>query len=308
MRSSEGHVPSEPFLAEAMRTTRLGRRDLLGLGAGAAAAALLAACGGGDDGGDADEAIPQGVYLIARRWPNTSLTPGRVRLPFSLVDPSSSSIIDGGPSMLTGKILDDMGGEVTTFEVPRRGVGQGVPYWTVEAQLDVAGLYSLQLDSAPLQPAAFEILTADRVAMPTIGSTLAPFDTPTFDDARGVEPVCTRIDGPCPFHEMTVAEALASGTPTVFLVGTPAHCATGTCAPGLDFLIEVSREITAPNYVHAEVFADAEGTVLAPVIEAYSLDYEPVIFVADATGTIVERIDIVWDLADLTELLKRALS
>ena len=47
--------------------------------------------------------------------------------------------------------------------------------------------------------------------------------------------------------------------------------------------------------MHAEVFADNAATTVAPAVTAAELDYEPVIFVTDASGTVVERIDIIWD-------------
>jgi hypothetical protein len=95
----------------------------------------------------------------------------------------------------------------------------------------------------------------------------------------------------------------------VYLVGTPAHCVTATCGPGLDFLIEVAKAYDGvATFVHAEVYADPEATTVAPAVTASGLDYEPAIFVTDATGAIVRRIDIVWDQAELTELLADALS
>jgi hypothetical protein len=285
----------------------LSRREAISLGVGAASAVALAACGGDDAASTTTEPIPVGKYAIAKRWPNTSLTPGNVRLAFSLVDPTTASVLPEGPDTISGTLLDDIGQEVQRFTSPRRGLGQGVPYWTVEAQLDVAGFYSLMLDDAPLQPAAFELFDPAQVAMPVPGRALPSFDTPTVDDARGVDPICTRLDGACPFHDLTVAEVLTSGKPAVVLVGTPAHCATGSCAPGLDFLIEVAPSYPDVQFVHAEVFADPEGTVIAPVIEAFELDYEPIVFVTDADGIVTERIDIVWDLADLRALLDRVL-
>ena len=71
-----------------------------------------------------------------------------------------------------------------------------------------------------------------QVTVPYIGSVLPPFDTPTVDDHRGVEPYCTLTPAPCPLHDVTLTQALASGKPVAYMVGTPAHCQTGTCAPG----------------------------------------------------------------------------
>jgi hypothetical protein len=62
------------------------------------------------------------------------------------------------------------------------------------------------------------------------------------------------------------------------------------------------------TFVHAEVYSDPEGTTVAPAVDALDLDYEPVIWVTDAGGVVRQRIDIVWDEADLTQLLKTSLA
>jgi hypothetical protein len=61
--------------------------------------------------------------------------------------------------------------------------------------------------------------------------------------------------------------------------------------------------------LHAEVYADPRGGTdptaggLAPAPEAYSLPFEPTLFLADATGTITKRLDSVYDRAELDDAL-----
>ena len=54
--------------------------------------------------------------------------------------------------------------------------------------------------------------------------------------------------------------------------------------------------------------ADPAGTKVAPAVPALGLPYEPVIWIADATGTVQRRIDVVWDLEELSAVLADALS
>ncbi|MBP6490071.1 MAG: hypothetical protein KA274_20510, partial [Ilumatobacteraceae bacterium] len=53
--------------------------------------------------------------------------------------------------------------------------------------------------------------------------------------------------------------------------------------------------------VHADVYADAEATTVAPAVEALGVQYEPIIYFCAADGTIVDRLDAVWDRGELTE-------
>lgn len=299
-----------PNLPVTRRSLLLGAAGLVG------GSALLAACGGSDDAagnpsagsssgaGDPSTAAFDNVFLVAPRFPNDrAFVPGPVRLPVSLTRPDASLLVTG-PDRLTGTVRDEAGTTIGTFETPRRGTGLSVPYWSIVTTLPAAGLYEITVDGALGDPTPLMIYEADQITMPVVGRALPGFDTPTVDDARGVDPICTRDGSPCPFHEVTLNEALASGKPVIYMIGTPAHCQFATCGPGLEFLIAASPTYTDQlTIVHAEVYADPAATTVAPAIDALTLQYEPVMFFTDAAGTVVNRVDIVWDRADLDELL-----
>ena len=299
------------------RSLGLSRRQLLGLGATAGAGIVLAACGGGSssDGSSSGTAGPSGSsggagsgYTVVQRYPSSkALTPGEVRLPISLAT-DDGALVTAGPDTITGVIRNEAGDDIAPISVPRRGEGLSVPYWGITATIPARGLYELVIDGATGDPTPFLVFDPDEVAFPAVGTALPGFDTPTTADARGVDPICTRLEGPCPFHDVTLTEALALGMPVVYLIGTPAHCATATCGPGLEFLVEASsRYADVATFVHAEVFADPEATMLAPAVTSIGIDYEPVIWVTDATGTVVRRIDIVWDADELSSMLESSL-
>ncbi len=137
---------------------------------------------------------------------------------------------------------------------------------------------------------------------------MRPVDTPTVDDHRGVEPICT--DSPqCPLHSQTLTTALTTGKPVALLVGTPAYCQTGLCGPVLKLLLEAVPDHPEMEFVHAEVYTNAPAVgdinqaTTAPIIDAYGLTFEPSLFVADATGTIRTRLDNVYDRAELRDAL-----
>jgi hypothetical protein len=293
---------------------------LLGAAGVLGSAALLNACAGSSTAGSSTggSGTAADAFVLVQRYPNTSLTPGNVRLAVSIAS-TAGAIATTGPDRLTGSILDSTGATVASIDAPRFGAGQAVPYWSITASIATAGIYYLKVDGATGDPTPFQLFDPSKITIPAVGSTLPGFDTPTVADARGVDPICTRSDGACPFHDVTLTEALSTaaataGTPhpehVVYMIGTPAHCQTGTCAPGLESLIEVSKPYrdAGVTFVHAEVYADPKGTVVAPAVEDLTLDYEPVIWVTDAKGVVVTRIDIVWDAAELQTLLAAALA
>jgi hypothetical protein len=278
---------------------------------------LLAACGddssgsngtlGGADttaagGGGTSDTLQVG-FQVVQRFPSSPLfTPGAVRLPVSLSD--GQNLLSTGPASLPGWIETIDGERVTDITAMFRNAGIEVPYYEIRADLPKAGIHVLRFADDDGNGATFEVVDAAKVVSPVTGTPLPPFDTPTVDDHRGVEPFCSLTPEPCPLHAVTLTDALKAGTPVAYMVGTPAHCQTGTCAPGLQFLVaEHERLGDAVVMVHADVYADDAATTLAPAVAALGVDYEPIIYFCDATGTVVDRLDGVWDSAELRERL-----
>lgn len=296
------------FLA---RATALGAASMGG-------GALLTACGGSDSEGQtggsttlpvvtADPAL-SGGFSLAQRFPNTALfVPGPLRLPVSLV--VDGTLSNDGPDTIEGFVLDLDDNPVGDVVATKRSEGIETAYYEIRLDVTEAKVYTLRLSGDDGYGAMFEVFDPGDVTSPLTGSPMPALETPTLDDPRGVEVVCTRSPEPCPFHTLTLAEALDLGRPVAFVVGTPAHCQTGTCAPGLELLIAESERLgDALVCVHADVYRDADGTETAPVIESLGIDYEPIIYLADASGTIVDRIDAIWDAGELRSRLDALLA
>ncbi len=280
------------------------RRFLLAV----AASGALAACSGsdGDDGAvpGSDGDIPAGFTLV-QRFPNNVQVPGEVRLPITL-STGAAEFIQDGPAELGAQVVDidgaPVGGRLTAA---KRAVAPA-PYYDFRTSIDAPGVYALIVDGGPPTGAAFQVLNPEDVAVPTPGTLLPGFETPTTGDTQGFDTICTRTPEPCPFHTLTLAEALNIDRPVAYYVGTPAFCSTGSCAPALEALIGASSSFGDTFvFVHAEVFTDDAGTNIAPAVTAIGMTYEPALFITDAAGVIRERIDAVWDQTELEESLAR---
>ena len=235
-----------------------------------------------------------------------------MRLPISLADTSGVLTTDGKvklPQTLTGKVIDAASGDVviTSVTADKHDTNMPTPYWPFIVDVQKVGVYLLILDIAPESEMSFQVEERENVLSPLVGDPLPAFDTPTVDNSRGVEPICTRPEGTCPFHDVTLTKALQSGKPVVYLIGTPAYCETGTCAPGLEALIDLSKTIgDAAIFVHADVYVDKTATTVAPAVLAYKLAYEPLIYITDAKGVLVNRLDAVFDVTEISSALAAA--
>jgi hypothetical protein len=307
-----------PDSASHRRPVQVSRRTLLG---GAAAGAfLLAACSSDDGGSSSDassgdtaadtggDALAFGTYVLAQRFPQDVQEPGLLRLPISLAG-ADGQLVSDGPENL-GASVSDADGNPLGIEISaaRRDL-EGGSYYSFRVPMETPGIYYLVVEGGPPDGAAFQVMEPGTVVVPGPGDPMAPFDTPTVDDGRGVDPLCTRQPDPCPFHDLTLADALLAGKPVAYLIGTPAFCQTGTCAPALESMIDVQDRFgDAFIWLHAEVYTDNTATTPAPAVDAASLTFEPALFVIAADGTVIERLDALWDETELVEVLERALS
>ncbi len=276
------------------------RREVL---LGTASLLVLAACGS-DRADTANETAS--THALINRFADGTLSPGRQRLPVVLGD-SSGLVAEGGPSVLTGIVRDLDGAQLAGPIVARRhDNGVPTPYWPFLLALGEPGTYELavEIDNAELTT-AFTVTDPAEIPLPSVGQPLPPVDTPTVTEPRGVDPICTR-DPICPLHDLSLRDALAAGKPVAYVIGTPAFCKTASCGPGLEFLLEEHRRLAdTVVMVHAEVYTDTTIRETTEAVKAYRMPFEPALFIADAQGTIVERIDSIWDGAELRETLDR---
>ena len=286
------------------RTFISGSLGVIGATSTVGLSSLLAGCSGDSTATTSESVAALGDLQLVQRFPQV-LVPGNVRLPISLANTQGLLTTESGvdlPSTLTAKLVNADTQEIVaeSLSANRHDTGLTIPYWPFRVDIDKPGIYTLIVDGGPEEGAAIQVLNAIEVLIPLVGSQLPGFDTPTLDDHRGVEPVCTRTPEPCEFHNITLNEALALKKPIAYLVGTPAHCQTGTCAPALEALISVKKSIgNAMTFLHAEIYTDDKATTVAPSVVALKMEYEPAIYITDASGKIIERFDAVFDADEI---------
>jgi hypothetical protein len=304
------------------RAVLLGAGRLALAGAGGAVlvggGGLLAGCGGDDGGADrasgggSDDDVRFLVPFFATGENEMPiLRPGvPQRMPWGVADGEGIPLPDL-PAEVTVTITDEAGTRVgEPIVVARHGDGTPYPYYPLRTDLAQPGRYrvSMPFDDRPLERTVV-LAPPEQVRLVQPGERAVPVMTPTVTDAREVDPICTR-EPACPFHTNTLSEALGSGQPTAFLISTPAFCQTAVCGPVLELLIEETPGRPL-QVVHAEVYADAVRTgdplraKLSEATRAYQLSFEPSLVVADANGIVVDRLDFLFDRAELRAVLDR---
>jgi hypothetical protein len=303
----------------------LGRRAFLhragvvgGMGVLALAApSLLAACGSSEGTSSADR-LTLTTELGGRQLVGMfNYTGGYVeagspqRLALAIASAEGPPEADG-PATLTVQLARDGADVGLPLTLARHADGVPIGYYPLITTFDQAGTWtvSTELDGQTVQQ-AFRVEAPGGSSIRQVGQAMVPVQTPTTADARGVTPICTRSPQ-CPFHGQTLTQALATGAPVALMISTPQYCQTAVCGPVLDLLIEQSAAMPGLQVVHSEVYvnpaggADPAANGLTDAVSAYGLSFEPSLFVARADGTIVARLDNIFDRVELAQALQAA--
>ena len=168
-------------------------------------------------------------------------------------------------------------------------------FWQVDVTVEVDG------DTKEAE-AAFEVFDEREIVGP---GDPAPKTVNHLPGAAGVpvKAVDSRAeeDGTVPdpeLHAMTVADAIASGNPTMLVIATPVYCMSRFCGPITDAVQDLARKFgDRMNFVHIEVWRDFEGRAINKAAAEWIYPdgieeaKEPWVWVIDGDGVIVERFD-----------------
>jgi len=276
------------------------RRTLLAAGAGVVA---LAACG--------SKASPsKGVNLLVVT-PQAEVGKS-TRLAFVAQDDAREFLTPKRATLQFGPSQDRFTSPVVEARV-FTDAAPAPPYFTVDAELAPKGTVWAQATvDGKKATVPIDIVDARTGLRP--GQAVPRVRTPSPGDAAGVELVCTKSGGPCPWHDVSLDQALTAGRPLAVLVATPAFCQSETCGPVLDVLLRAQPQVgDRIHFVHLEVYAtrpagaDVSSTPLAPAVKAFGLESEPILFTVTPNGTVQDRIDGLYGLSEATTALKKLL-
>ena len=239
--------------------------------------------------------------------------------------PASSDLAVGTDRLLVA-VSDPAGTRLprpdipVTITVSLQGGGeqQTVAAGFIWAIPDVSGLYRASFDFdepgvwlVTVQPASgpalpdFPISVQESPMTVAVGEPAPQSETFTIHDHAIAE--ITSDDDPDPsLYQMTIAEAVTSGRPSVIAFATPRFCQTAICGPTLERIIEIKADFPDVNFIHVEVFTnldDPENIEIVPAVTEWGLPTEPWVFVVDAAGIVVARFEGVVDPAEIAAAL-----
>jgi hypothetical protein len=169
-----------------------------------------------------------------------------------------------------------------------------IPYWVVFPQVPHAGYWGLgavvTLADGSKSQAQFTIQTVDSPSAPKIGDTPPSSQNRTLATEPDLAKLTSDVSPEPGLYQMTVADALKSGKPTVVTFATPAYCTSRLCAPVVNSVKTVYRDFKDKvNFIHIEVYKTFSPLVYADEMAQWHLQSEPWTFVLGSDGKVTAR-------------------
>ena len=218
---------------------------------------------------------------------------GEFRLAFALLDgPDAAQGITAVSLKLSP--IDD--GETAVWEGNATPFDSyEIPYWIANPTAPEAGFWGVsanitQADGSIVQT-EFVIEVVSKSGSPELGSIPPASQNKTVATEPSLENLSSGTDPNPTYYQLTVADALTNGKPTVVGFLTPGLCQTRWCAPVLGSVESIRQETgDAVNYIHIEVFDDFKELTYVPEMAEWGLDTrEPWVFVLNAEGQITAK-------------------
>jgi len=226
---------------------------------------------------------------------NDDFAVGTPRVPFVLYD---------GPN----RVKDAQKVKVTIFDLTQNPPQPGeffwatgyndyaIPYWVVYPEIATAGNWGLLAQvvepDGKVVEAQFVIEVLDKPKAPAIGDAALASANRTLATEPAIEKLTSDIDPNPALYQMTVAEAITNGLPSVVVFSTPGFCQTAVCTPVLNSMKQVYKEQSdRANFIHIEVYKQFNPElILADEMVEWGFTSEPWTYVLDTTGRVAARL------------------
>lgn len=303
---------------------------------------ILVACGGSDPGTTDPSANPSGQpsgtaeYVVAPA--SFDLAVGEDQRFLAGVYTSDRQLLIGGEVPMsffylgeegasqelvaetTGTFLPVPGeepeGDMSTPHLAESTTVTGV--YQTEVGFDRAGLWGVGVvvdlgDGPQTATATFEVAEEHAIVdvgddAPRVQNDLVGGDAdPAAIDSRAGVGDGGEVPDP-QLHDLTVADAVAAGRPTVVVIATPVYCVSRFCGPIVETIEQMHDEYAdVADFIHIEVWKSFDDNELneaaATWIQTEQGGAEPWVFLIGADGKIAARWDNVLDEAELREML-----
>jgi len=132
---------------------------------------------------------------------------------------------------------------------------------------------------------------------PAVGSPAPRTDSPTIASAGSLASLTTASEPDPALYELSIADAIATGRPTVVAFASPAFCTTPLCGPQVEVLTSLRRQFgDRANFIHVDLYeapdeikGDLSRARRSPSVKEWGLETDEWTFLIDRSGKIAGR-------------------
>lgn len=267
--------------------------------------------------------LPRGPQLA----PSVSLLQrGHNRFAFGLFDRGNKQIGDLKVALYVSRGLDETARGPFPARYERIEVKR--PYLSKQAVNDSDAASSVYVSELPLRRAGgqmvaavaelddrlvasspTQVMVSSRSTIPRVGQRAIRVHTPTTKSVAGdLSEIDTRTP-PDSMHEVDLADALDRHRPVLLLFSSPGLCRSRACAYMTDVAEQVKDQYGSQvDFIHMEIYRENEVSKgLRPQVKAWHLRTDPWAFAINRRGIVVARLEGVFNVAELTAAVRKAL-
>ena len=197
--------------------------------------------------------------------------------------------------------------------------------YATQLTFDRAGPWRLDIEvEGPYGPAYTQLsLEIDkRTSVPEVGTIPPLSPNKTARSVERLEDLTTDFTPDPDLYELTIAEAIITGRPTVVVFATPAFCTSPTCGPQVDTVSELKELYRGEaNFIHVEMYdnpaeiqGDLRKAVLTDLVHEWGFSSIPHwrneswTFVLGPDGRVAQRYEGFATLEELEKVLRAELA
>ena len=190
--------------------------------------------------------------------------------------------------------------------------------YSAQMQFDAPGAWMLEIaaldEDANTLRAEVRFEVAARTAAPANGVPATPSASKTIHDTA-IEELTTGFLQDADLYQISIADAVQSGLPTVIVMASPAFCINAVCGPQVDVLSELKDKYAGrAHFIHVDLYdnpteiqGDLTRARVSPTVIEWKLPSAEWSFVIDREGIIHKRFEAFAPLEELEEALLEAL-
>lgn len=218
---------------------------------------------------------------------------GEQRVMFTLIDQETNQWVTSPDRAATVTLRDENGSPLDTYPLEFVWVLEDVRgLYVANLVIPEAGTYQVTIDAdgfATAGPAG--LVASEDPTVVQIGEPAPESETKVGADFPDLATITSDPNPDPAMYEVSVADAVVSGSPTVITFATPAFCTSEACGPMLDQVKAMQPSYPGVEFVHVEVYDDLQVTdfkdlTVVPAVEEWGLPSEPWVFVVDESGTV----------------------